>query len=332
MTRLERAIGALTGLAIGDALGMPTQMLSRAQVLEKWGAITAFEPGPPESPIAAGMPAGSITDDTHQALILGRLLVEGRGSVDPHRFAQELAAWERRMEAAGSLDLLGPSTRAAIQALLDGADPGESGRWGATNGAAMRVAPVGIAVPARPIERLVRTVADVDRVTHDTTIANAGACAVAAAVSAGIGGADVATAVEAAVAAARLGAAMGNHVAGADVADRIEWAYRLMARPSGDPLELIDRRVGTSMATQESVPAAFAILALHPDDPWAACCAAASLGGDSDTIAAMAGAVAGACHGIAAFPAVAVARLAAANPGLDLEVLADALLSLRGEP
>jgi hypothetical protein len=45
--------------------------------------------------------------------------------------------------------------------------------------------------------------------------------------------------------------------------------------------------VGTSIATQESVPAAFAILALHPDDPWQACLTAESLGGDSDTIAAV---------------------------------------------
>ena len=54
------------------------------------------------------------------------------------------------------------------------------------------------------------------------------------------------------------------------------------------------------LATQESVPAAFAVLALHPDDPWQACLTAASLGGDSDTIAVMAGAIAGACHGMTA--------------------------------
>jgi ADP-ribosylglycohydrolase len=41
------------------------------------------------------------------------------------------------------------------------------------------------------------------------------------------------------------------------------------------------------LAAQESVPAAFAVLALHPNDAWQACLTAASLGGDSDTIAAM---------------------------------------------
>jgi len=41
----DRARGALYGLAIGDALGMPTQMLSRDQVIDRWGPLlTGFEP------------------------------------------------------------------------------------------------------------------------------------------------------------------------------------------------------------------------------------------------------------------------------------------------
>ena len=64
--------------------------------------------------------------------------------------------------------------------------------------------------------------------------------------------------------------------------------------------------VGTSIATQESVAAAFAVLALHPDDPWQACLTAASLDGDSDTIAAMTGAIAGPCHGMDSWPQDAV--------------------------
>jgi len=69
-------------------------------------------------------------------------------------------------------------------------------------------------------------------------------------------------------------------------------------------LDDIYRLVGTSLATQESVPAAFALLALFPGDPWAAVCAAATLGGDSDTIGAIAGAIGGAAHG--SWPAHAV--------------------------
>jgi ADP-ribosylglycohydrolase len=86
--------------------------------------------------------------------------------------------------------------------------------------------------------------------------------------------------------------------------------------------------VGASLATQESVPAAFAVLALHPGDPWQACLTAASLGGDSDTIAAMTGAIAGACHGMDCWPHAAVRTVCEIN-NLDLEKLAENLLALR---
>ena len=42
---------------------------------DRWGPLlTGFEPAPPGHPIAAGMPAGAVTDDTEQAVLLGRLL------------------------------------------------------------------------------------------------------------------------------------------------------------------------------------------------------------------------------------------------------------------
>jgi ADP-ribosylglycohydrolase len=120
-------------------------------------------------------------------------------------------------------------------------------------------------------------------------------------------------------------------VAGADVAARIGWATGLVAgRTQAQAAELIYTLVGTSLATQESVPAAFAVLAAAPDDPWDACLLAASLGGDCDTIAAMAGAIAGACHGVTAFPPEAIAVIDA--QGLDLTSLADDLYALRSRP
>jgi ADP-ribosylglycohydrolase len=85
--------------------------------------------------------------------------------------------------------------------------------------------------------------------------------------------------------------------------------------------------VGTSLASQESIPAAFAV-ANGFDDPWTVVRVAASLGGDTDTIAAIAGAVVGACHGIDAFPAD-VRRTVAAVNGLDLDSLAGELLKVR---
>ncbi|MGE8398696.1 MAG: ADP-ribosylglycohydrolase family protein, partial [Burkholderiales bacterium] len=67
MSLLRRALGAFYGLALGDALGMPTQSLSREQIQQRFGAIRSLEDAGPDQPIAANMPAGSITDDTEQA-------------------------------------------------------------------------------------------------------------------------------------------------------------------------------------------------------------------------------------------------------------------------
>jgi len=324
-----RARGALYGLAIGDALGMPTQSLSRAEVVARYGPlVSTFWPGPPGHPLAAGLPAGAITDDTEQAVLLARLIVEGGGEVDAGELAGQLLAWEESMRARGSLDLLGPSSRRALAALAAGAGVDEAGRYGVTNGAAMRVTPVGVATPSVDLGLLVDRVAGASQVTHNTGIALAGAAAVAAAVSAGIDRFPLADAIALAVSAAESAAGRGHWVAGADVGSRITWAVGLVAGLGQDQvIDTVYRLVGTSLATQESVPAAFAVLAAVPDDPWRAGRLAASLGGDCDTIAAMAGAIAGACHGAGSFPAEAVAVIDA--QGLGLAALARDLLALR---
>ena len=331
----SRARGALYGLAIGDALGMPTQMLSRAQIRDRWGPLLAgFEPAPPGHPIAAGLPAGTVTDDTEQAVLLARLLIKGNGTIDPNELAIALVDWEQDMAERGSLDLLGPSTKRAVAAVLAGVPPQEAGSAGATNGAAMRITPLGIVVPPPPFCRLSTLVDHVvmaSRVTHNTGIALAGAAAVAAAVSAGVSGEGIPAATALAIQAARIAACRGHWVAGADVAARIEWATGLVTgRDEAEAAELIYALVGTSLATQESVPAAFAVLAAVPADPWRACLLAASLGGDCDTIAAMAGAIAGACHGVGSLPAEAIAVVD--GQGLGLAELADDLLALRAGP
>jgi ADP-ribosylglycohydrolase len=329
----DRARGALYGLAIGDALGMPTQLLSRDQIIDRWGPLlSGFEPAPDGHPIAAGMPAGAVTDDTEQAILLGRLLLSGR--VDPRELADGLIAWEQDMKARGSLELLGPSTRRAIDAVLAGTPPQEAGRNGDTNGAAMRITPVGLVSPSVNLPALVDAVQQASLVTHNTSVAIAGAAAVAAAVSTGLSSLNasasgrVAIATETAIEAAALGAGRGHWVAGADVASRIRWATELVSgRRAAEAAEVIYSRGGTSLATQESVPAAFAVLSVVPEDPWEACLLAASLGGDTDTIAAMAGAIAGACHGLSAFPRQAVSAVDV--NGLGLTELADDLLARR---
>jgi ADP-ribosylglycohydrolase len=309
---------------------MPTQSLSRAAIVASCGElIEGFVAAAPDHPLAAGLAAGTVTDDTEQAVLLARLLIESGPRIDAAELARRLVAWNESCQQRGSLDRMGPSTASAIAALLAGAATDEAGRRGATNGAAMRVTPVGIATPSADQALLVDRVVEASKLTHNTGVALAGAAAVAAAVSAGIDGASVPESIDVAITAAEQAARRGHWAASADVAARITWATGL-ARGLR-PAELIDvvyRLVGTSLATQESVPAAFAVLAASGDDPWLTCRIAASLGGDTDTIAAMAGAIAGACHGVAAFPPAAREMVERVNH-LGLDELAAGLLAVR---
>ncbi len=328
MTTYDRALGALTGLALGDALGMPTQSMSRAEIETDHGPITGLVGAGPHQRIAAGMPAGRITDDTEQALLLARLLVEGHGHVAPGVLAAELLAWERGMAARGSLDLLGPSTKRAVERIASGEPPERAGLDGVTNGAAMRIAPVGVAVAPEPLDVLVGAVVEASFVTHATSLGLGAAAAVAAAVSVGVAGGTLADALEAAPSAAAGGARPGRGGAGGPGGVRRAGGAPHPPRPPRERgASEIDAVVGTSVAAQESVVAAFAIAAAEPD-PWAALCLAASVGGDTDTIAAILGAVLGSVHGADAWPADEVTVVVEVN-GLDLAPACRDLLALR---
>ena len=326
---LDRALGALTGLALGDAMGMPTQDLSRAAILADYGEIRELRSAGPHQVIAAGLTAGTITDDTEQAVLLADLLIDAAGTIDSHRFAEALLSWERRMIAAGSLDLLGPSTKRALSRLQAGEDPAVTGTRGATNGAAMRVAPVGIAIPPAQRRHLLDMARDSSLVTHNTSIGLASAAAVAAAVSAGIAGADVRDAVLFGADLADEAEERAPWIDGARIAPRIRWAIDLLRGTSpGDATRLCIDLIGTSVAAQESVVAALA-LAASGMEPWTVLGVAASVGGDTDTIGAIAGAVLGAGHGMNAWPAEAVSLVHRVND-LDLASRASGLVALRG--
>lgn len=322
----DRARGALLGLALGDALGMPSQTLDRAEIARRHGRITGLEAPHPGHPVAHGLPAGAVTDDTEQALLLAERLVRDGGRLDARGWVGDLLAWEEGVRRRGLRDLLGPSTKAALDAVAAGASPDESGRAGTTNGAAMRIAPVGIAAPGSDVAALAAQVRSVSRATHDTGEAIAGAAAVAAAISAAIDGAGLDDALDLALRAARAGQALGHAVGEPDMAGRIAAALDLAA--SGASAEALAARVGTSVASRESVPMAFALLRLAGGDAWEAACLAANAGGDTDTIGAMAGAMGGALGGASALPGDAVAVLRRVND-LPVERLAEGLLALR---
>ncbi len=329
----DRALGAFYGLALGDALGMPTQSLSREQIRQRFDRITELQAAGADQPIAPNMPAGSITDDTEQAILVAELLVAGGGRIEPSDLAQSLIDWEAVMQAKGSQDLLGPSTKRAIEMILAGHSPEEAGRFGTTNGAAMRITPVGIACDVREEAPFIEAVKQACQVTHNTNLGISSAAAVAAVVSAGISGAGLGEALEVGARIAHEAERHGYWIAGGRIAARIHWAKQLCADCSNEQLpELIYDVIGTSVASQESVVAAFAVahqVARGQLSAFDALCMAASLGGDTDTVAAILGAMLGACEGMTAWPEPLIKQIQTVN-GLDLYPVVEQLLSLRG--
>ncbi|MDF0528763.1 ADP-ribosylglycohydrolase family protein [Tsukamurella sp. 8F] len=330
---MTRAHNALIGLAVGDALGMPTQNMSRHAIAVRYGRIDGLRDAAPEQPIAPGMAAGTVTDDTEQALLLAELLIAGNGTIDALDLARSLQEWENDMRRRGSLDLLGPSTKAALDALLVGIPAAQSGRNGTTNGAAMRIAPVGIAIPITDEAALLGAVVDACTPTHNTGLGLSAAAAVAGIVSAGIDGASLREALDAGLGLADAAADLGHWAAGASVPAKTRWALTASARLDDDATtDFVADVIGTSVSSQESVVAAIVLADHFVGRPFDALCTAASIGGDTDTIAAIAGAVLGATSDKPPAPAEVQSRVVEVSH-LDLGRIADALVALRsGHP
>ena len=335
--RLSRAHGALAGLALGDALGMPTQAMSPEQIRAVYGRIAGLVDADASQPYAPGMPAGSVTDDTEQALLVASLLVRGRGSSSGHaaldagEFAHALLAWEDSMIARGSLDLLGPSTKAALERVRAGEDPLSVGGAGTTNGAAMRVTPIGIAVSTADPQAFAESVWSSCQVTHATRQGFQSAALVAAAVSLGIDAAsssasDVRALLWEAVSYVAFLSPLGAWAPDPDVVAATRRALELASTPPSPSLELLAEQIGSSVASAQAIPMAFALLARDPSPR--ALLDAANLGGDTDTIGAIAGAILGAAAGVGVFDGRALAQVEEVSR-LGLQPIASKLLELR---
>ena len=335
--RFSRAYGALAGLALGDALGMPTQAMSPEQIRAVYGTITGLVDGDASQPYAPGMPAGSVTDDTEQALLIASLLVRGRGTssgrvaLDAGEFAHALLAWEDSMIERGSLDLLGPSTKAALERVRAGEDPLTVGGAGTTNGAAMRVTPIGIAMPTADPQAFADAVWSSCQVTHATRQGFQSAALVAAAVSFGIDAArspslDLRSLLWKALSYVDSLPERGAWTPDPDVVAATRRAMQLVANPASSSLECLVEQVGTSVASAQAIPMAFALLARDPSPQ--ALLDAANIGGDTDTIGAIAGAILGAALGFEVFVGRGLAQVELASH-LDLPSVALELLELR---
>ncbi|HWM33392.1 MAG TPA: ADP-ribosylglycohydrolase family protein [Pseudolysinimonas sp.] len=332
----DRILGSFYGVALGDAMGMPGELWPRARVLAHFGRIDRFLPGPDGHFVVDGYRAGQITDDTQQTIMLAGAIVDADGAVDAEVVSRHLVAWADRVGASEG-NFLGPSSARAIQALRDGASPWETGKTGETNGAAMRIAPVGLISSPENLPALVDRVEAASLMSHHTDVAISGASLIAAAVAASVeaeatGDVDdrvdavLAVALEAAV----LGAQRGERVVAASIPARARMAQDL-ARSAGDDEQFLQQLydvIGASVSTVDSVPAAVGLFVRAQGDPVRSALLAANLGGDTDTIGAISGGICGAFSGYAAIPADLAATLDEVND-LPFRDLAPALAGFR---
>jgi hypothetical protein len=262
--------------------------------------------------------------------LIASLLLKGHGSglnLDASEFSHALLAWEDSMNERGSLDLLGPSTKAALERVRAGENPLRVGGEGTTNGAAMRVTPIGIAASTSDRQLFADAVWSSCQVTHATRQGFQSAALVAAAVSLGIdaGAADVTDLLWKAVAFVRSLPERGAWSPEPDVVAATHRALKLAAQPSSS-LEWLAGQIGTAVASAQAIPMAFALLARDPSPR--VLLQAANLGGDTDTIGAIAGAILGASLGVEVFDAYGLAQVEQVSQ-LDLPSVATDLLALR---
>ncbi|HDM92691.1 MAG TPA: ADP-ribosylglycohydrolase family protein [Candidatus Korarchaeota archaeon] len=321
---LEAAWGCLAGVALGDAMGMPVEMLPPDEIRGLYGRVRGFVRAPDFHPHHILEP-GTVTDDAEQTLFVVKLLVEKRAPLSAEDFASALVEWAKRDNLLEK-HYFGPSTRQAVQKLMEGVPAREAGGLNTTCGAAMRASPVGIVNACRP-EMAAEEAAEISLPTHGSRVATSAASAVAAAVAEAVrSGSTIDSIVEAAVLGATLGFSKGKPVAAPSVAKRIKLAVDLARRVS-DPekaAEEIYDVVGTGIESAEAVPAAFGMLVAGEGRPMRVIELAVNAGGDTDTVASIAGAIAGAWRGISAFDAKMLEEVEAKNR-LDLRNIAESL-------
>ncbi len=286
--RVTKSVGALIGLAVGDALGD----LGRSQEHRaRYG-------------LAADLTEGAMsTDDTEFALLTARMLLDCQGRLTPDAV---LAAWQRYiLDQGGVFDRGGRPLYGAVANLRRGMKPPLSGQDNVGNdddGAAMRITPIGILWAGEPDKAA--AMAEIDaQISH----ARDGIWA-AQAVAASVAIAMVDDNVEAIL------------QAGLTQIPDDSWLGRAMARAMGicDRTESIidawmplhdDLWTPTHATAAEAIPQAYAIFRLTEGDFRQGMLWACNFGRDADTIAAVVGALAGARQGIGVIPDAWVERV-----------------------
>ena len=279
--RLDRALGCMLGLVIGDSLGSQVEF----QTAE---AIAAAYPigvrDLADSKVWQTL-AGQPTDDSELALALARSLVRS-GRYDP----QDAAAAYGRWYTSNPFDCghtTGLAFRAAAEAVTDKARAGRNGAdsESQSNGSLMRIAPIG--VWARDPDEAARIADEDSSLSHPHPVCRAACAAFAAAISAALAGADRDGMMRTAL-----------HIAEAAGPDAASVATALRQAAAGVAPATFQQHMGWVVIALQN---AFMHLASGASIEQALIATVGS-GGDTDTNAAIAGALLGAADGRTAIP------------------------------
>ncbi len=298
--------GSLLGLCLGDALGAPAESTHHRQA-----ARYAVELRAGRLPASSrdAHPFGQYTDDGQLAREL-LISIRDLRRFDPAAFGGRIVA----LVEAGRLIGGGPGTLGAARRLLAGMAWDQAGTPSpySGNGAAMRVGPMGVLLVET--EEFASAVRNQSRVTHLDARCAAGALAIAWCAGAAAGGklSDPRSVLEeAANAASAEDAGVGVAIRGVG-----EWLGRA---PADAALEIRRRRLdpaeadrpwrGVSSHVTASVCWALYCALRHPADYLEAVTTAIWAGGDTDSMAAMAGTIVGASVGVAGLPPSLLAHL-----------------------
>lgn len=272
----------MLGLALGDALGAPFEFLRAVQVPDP---LPAFERE------WMGLPSGTTTDDTAMARNLARSLVE-RGALDTKDVLARHIEWlGTRPPDVGNLTRIVLSRAAAgasdaAREYVEQRGPEVS----AGNGSVMYCAPLGVAYAFRPDELFTLAPA-LSAVTHRDERCRTACLAITLATAAIVRGEPGARAVIDAV------TAVGEHEGGEELEYLVDAAGR--ARPIDGP------DMGFTLFT---AGLALQVAAEQPEFEEGLR-HVVGLGGDTDTNAAVAGALLGALHGRSGLPHAWLERL-----------------------
>lgn len=295
----DKIAGAIYGMALGDAMGMPSELWGREKVRKYFGKIEGLLDGPKENSVACNYKKGQFTDDTGQALVIIDSLKDTKFKPNSKDIATKLLKWAQK-EKAFENNILGPTSKVALANFRDGINSKAVTDKALSNGSAMRIAPIGCLFNSHDKEKLANFVYEVSEVTHTSDITIAGAAMIAVAVSSAIENNDFDIVIKDIFEMEPIARRLGAETYSPSLTERIKIGIYLANKYKDSEnlfLEKLYDIVGAGVNISESVPSAISI-AYYAQDPNKCALLCANLAGDTDTIGAMATAICGAFKGI----------------------------------